>query len=135
MFSLNFDKGLLGSDGTTLGILLTAPNGTKYSSGCHSAYSRRADSTSSSVKNPQARTNGFSKCAEFAVSQPFRTSACRLPGALSPDQVDNHAQNINRRARARRRYSRTSAQLKSNQVLKNRIMDTFSDNSFRPTQT
>ncbi|HET9528755.1 MAG TPA: S8 family serine peptidase, partial [Blastocatellia bacterium] len=125
-----FDNALETGDGNTIGILLTAPNGTTYSSGI-SIPILDAPTRQVIVKNPVAGTwllevRGVRGLAA-APNVSLPTSGAALPGpvditvtqqlfTLSPihDIVGHDAQ----------------AQIES--VLKNRMMDTLSDGRFYP---
>ncbi len=125
-----FDNALETGDGNTIGLLLTDPDGNKYSSGVALPI---LDGTSRQivVKNPKAgqwllEVRGVRGLAALPnVSLP--TSGAALPGpvdgtitqqqftlALVPD-IQGH-----------------TAQAKIENALKNRQMDTYSDGTFRP---
>ncbi|HLM61687.1 MAG TPA: S-layer homology domain-containing protein, partial [Pyrinomonadaceae bacterium] len=124
------DKGLLGSDGNTLGILLTAPNGAKYSSGVTLPI-LDAPTRQVVVKNPQAGewllevrgVRGLAAVPNFSLP----TSGAALPG---PVDITLKQQSFALAPVADIQGHPAQSQIES--VLKNRIMDTFSDNSFRP---
>lgn len=128
-----FDTALEDGDGNTIGLVATAPDGTKYGSGIALPI---LDSPSREivVKNPQAggwyvEVRGVRGLAA-APNVSLPTSGAAAPGpveltltqqlfTLSPvgDIAGHPAQ----------------AQIES--VLKNRMMDTFSDGTFRPDST
>src|SRR6185295_18492983 len=125
-----FDNALETGDGNTIGILLTDPQGNKYSSGIALPV-LDAPTREVLVKNPIAGqwllevrgVRGLAAAPNFSLP----TSGAAAPGPVEititeqqfildpvPDIVGHPAQ----------------AQIES--VLKNRMMDTFSDGTFRP---
>ncbi len=127
---MTFDNALMTGDGNSIGLLLTAPDGTKYSGGIALPI---LDSNSRQVvvKNPQAGqwlleargVRGLTALPNFSLP----TSGAALPGpvdgtisqkrftlAVIPDIQGHPAQ----------------AQIES--ALKNRQIDTFEDGTFRP---
>lgn len=125
-----FDTALEDGDGNTIGLVATAPDGTKYGSGIALPI---LDSPSREivVKNPQSgawfvEVRGVRGLAA-APNVSLPTSGAAAPGpveltitqqlfTLAPvGDIQNHA---------------ARAQIES--VLKNRMMDTFSDGTFRP---
>lgn len=125
-----FDNAAETGDGNALGILLTAPDGTTYSSGI-ALPALDAPSRQIVVKNPVAGqwlvevrgVRGLAAAPEASLP----TSGAALPGpvditikqqlfTLTPiGDIQGHA-----------------AQEQIESVLKNRMMDTFADNTFRP---
>lgn len=127
---MTFDNALETQDGNTIGLLLTAPDGTKYSGGIALPI---LDSNSRQVvvKNPQpgvwsleARgVRGLTALPNFSLP----TSGAALPGPVDGtitqkrftlrDVPDIHGH---------------PAQAQIESALKNRQMDTFDDGTFRP---
>jgi Subtilisin-like serine proteases len=125
-----FDNAIETGDGNTIGILLTAPDGTKYSSGIALPI-LDGNTRQVIVKNPQPgewllEARGVRGLAALPnVSLP--TSGAALPGPVNGTiqqklftletvaDIQGHA-----------------AQAQIENALKNRQMDTFSDGTFRP---
>lgn len=125
-----FDNALETGDGNTIGILLTAPDGTKYSSGIALPI-LDAPTRQVVVKNPQAGqwllevrgVRGLAAVPNFSLP----TSGAALPG---PVNVSVKQQLFTLAPVADIQGHPAQAQIES--VLKNRVMDTFSDGTFRP---
>lgn len=125
-----FDNTLETGDGNTIGLLATAPDGTKYSSGLALPV---LDSPSREivVKNPQAgkwllEVRGVRSLAAVpTVALP--TSGAALPG---PVDITVQQQAFTLAPVADIQGHPAQAQIES--ALKSRVMDTFADGSFRP---
>ncbi len=125
-----FDNVLQTGDGNTIGILLTAPDGTRYSSGIALPV-LDAPSRQVVVKNPQPGqwllemrgVRGLAALPNFSLP----TSGAALPG---PVDIAIKQQLFTLAPVADIQGHPAQAQIET--VLKNRMMDTFSDNTFRP---
>jgi serine protease AprX len=127
-----FDNALETSDGNTIGILLTDPNGTTYSSGIALPI---LDSPTRQVivKNPAAgewhvEVRGVRGLAT-APNVSLPTSGAALPG---PVDITVAQKLFTLAPIADIQGHPAQAQIES--VLKNRMMDTFGDGSFRPDE-
>jgi serine protease AprX len=128
-----FDNALETGDGNTIGILLTAPDGTTYSSGIALPI---LDSPTRQVvvKNPIAgqwllEVRGVRGLAA-APNVSLPTSGAALPG---PVDITVKQQLFTLDPIADIQGHEAQAQIES--VLKNRMMDTFPDGRFYPNQT
>ncbi len=125
-----FDNALQTGDGNTIGLLLTAPNGTRYSSGIALPI-LDAPTRQVVVKNPQPGNwllevrgvRGLAAVPNFSLP----TSGAALPG---PVDITLKQQLFTLAPVADIQGHAAQAQIES--VLKNRVMDTFSDGTFRP---
>jgi serine protease AprX len=127
-----FDNALETGDGNTIGVLLTAPNGTTYSSGIALPI---LDSPTRQiiVKNPAAgewlvEVRGVRGLAT-APNVSLPTSGAALPG---PVDITVKQQLFTLAPIADIQGHPAQAQIES--ALKNRMMDTFSDGTFQPDE-
>jgi len=125
-----FDTALQDGEGNTIGLLATAPNGTKYGSGIALPI---LDSPSREivVKNPQAgnwyvEVRGV-RGLTAAPGASLPTSGAAAPG---PVELTITQQLFTLAPVADIQGHLAQAQIES--VLKNRMMDTFADGTFRP---
>jgi len=125
-----FDNALTTGDGNTIGILLTDPNGIKYSSGIALPI-LDAPNREVVVKNPvpgqwilEVRgVRGLAALPNFSLP---------TSGAAAPGPVDGTITQQKFTLAPVPDIQGHAAQAEIESVLKNRMMDTFSDGNFRP---